>query len=133
MSRLCSLYALIWLAGILGAFKLDLESLHPNLEPIHGLDSGLGTRRIIKAHKTCKSKTNSIVSQIVSKLCIQPTRLGNNRSGKKTMQNRRFLLGYLWILVVNFALLAGKLRFRQGRNFDPKWARIFSRLWRIWR
>ena len=41
-------------AGLLWPFELYFESLHSNLEAIHGLDGGLSAVGIIKADKSCQ-------------------------------------------------------------------------------
>lgn len=38
--------------GIFGPFELHFESLHANLEAIHGLNSSLSTGRVVETHKT---------------------------------------------------------------------------------
>lgn len=40
--------------GIFGPFELHFESLHANLEAIHGLNSSLSTGRVVETHKTCR-------------------------------------------------------------------------------
>ena len=47
---------------VLGALKLHFEALHPDLEPIHGLDGRLSARWVVEAHKSCNS--NSTVCEI---------------------------------------------------------------------
>lgn len=42
---------LIRAVGILWPFELYFESLHADLEAIHGLDGSLGTGWVIEAHK----------------------------------------------------------------------------------
>lgn len=42
---------LIRAVGILWPFELHFESLHADLEAIHGLDGSLGTGWVIEAHK----------------------------------------------------------------------------------
>ena len=37
--------------GVLGPLQLHLESLHADLEAVHGLDGGLRTSWVVKAHK----------------------------------------------------------------------------------
>ena len=48
---------------VLGALKLHFEALHPDLEPIHGLDGRLSARWVVEAHKSCNS--NSTISKIL--------------------------------------------------------------------
>lgn len=43
---------LVRLAGILGPFQLDLQSLHANLETVHRLDRRLRARRIVIRYET---------------------------------------------------------------------------------
>ena len=43
-------------AGLLWPFELYFESLHSNLEAIHGLDGGLSAVGIIKADKSCENE-----------------------------------------------------------------------------
>lgn len=47
---------------VLGALKLHFEALHPDLEPIHGLDGRLSARWVVEAHKSCNS--NSTICEI---------------------------------------------------------------------
>lgn len=42
--------------GILWPLQLDLQPLHAYLKTIHGLDSRLGTGRVIEAHKAWDTK-----------------------------------------------------------------------------
>lgn len=39
--------------GILGPLQLHLQSLHANLEAVHGLYGSLRTGGVVKTHKTC--------------------------------------------------------------------------------
>ena len=70
---LCQHFPLVGSAGILWSFELDFESLHTNLESIHGLNSSLGTGWIIKAHKSeafaliCRSVNEDFGADYVSK------------------------------------------------------------------
>ncbi len=40
--------------GILGPLELHLETLHADLEPVHGLDRSLRRCWVVKTHKPCK-------------------------------------------------------------------------------
>lgn len=42
-------------AGVLWPFELHFQTLHANLEAVHGLDGCLGTARVIEAHKACRA------------------------------------------------------------------------------
>ena len=42
---------LVRLGRIFWPFQLNLQSLHPDLEPVHCLDRRLGTCRVVKADK----------------------------------------------------------------------------------
>ena len=44
----------VWPIRILWSLQLNLKPLHSNLEPVHGLDGGLCTGRVVKTHKACK-------------------------------------------------------------------------------
>ena len=46
--------------GLFWPFQLYFETLHSNLEPIHGLDRGLSAIGIIKADKSCKTNIYKI-------------------------------------------------------------------------
>ena len=43
---------LVRLRRVLWPFQLNLQSLHPNLEPVHSLDCRLGTCRVVEADKS---------------------------------------------------------------------------------
>lgn len=45
-------YVLIGPIGVLRPFELDLQSLHADLEAVHGLDRSLRRRRVIERHET---------------------------------------------------------------------------------
>ena len=45
-------YLLIRSSIVFWPLELNFESLHPNLESVHGCNGGLCTSRIIKAHKS---------------------------------------------------------------------------------
>lgn len=66
-SLLIFLAHLVGSVGILGPLKLHLESLHANLETIHGLNCRLSTGRVVKTHKT---KALALIGGTVNKdLC----------------------------------------------------------------
>ena len=43
---------LVRLRRVFWPFQLNLQSLHPNLEPVHRLDGGLGTCGVVEADKS---------------------------------------------------------------------------------
>ena len=47
-----SVYYLVGLVGILRTLVLHFESLHTDLEAVHGLDRRLGTLGVVEAHET---------------------------------------------------------------------------------
>lgn len=53
---------LIGSARIFWPFQLNFQSFHPNLKTIHSLNSSLSTCWIVKRHKTCYLKQNSLIS-----------------------------------------------------------------------
>lgn len=38
--------------GVFGPLQLHLETLHPDLEAVHGLDGGLSAGGIVETHKS---------------------------------------------------------------------------------
>ena len=51
---------LIGAVGVLGPLQLNLESLHADLEAVHGLDGGLCTSWVVEAHKPWKGEGERI-------------------------------------------------------------------------
>lgn len=42
--------------GVLWPLQLDLQTLHADLKPVHGLDGGLGRSWVVEGHETWKYK-----------------------------------------------------------------------------
>lgn len=45
---------LVGAVGVLRPLELHLESLHADLEAVHGLDGGLGAARVVEADEACR-------------------------------------------------------------------------------
>lgn len=58
--RVCPGWGSVGAAGILWPLKLHFQTLHADLEAVHGLDGSLGTARVIEAHKACGAPNTNI-------------------------------------------------------------------------